>query len=97
MMRTCPLCNTRTARIECCGILLAQRVPFRMTKLLIRRVHAAVAKKGLGEEIYRLRLGAVGVATCKDFSRDQYHAFMRALATLPDAPARLPVAAKAAA
>ena len=95
-MRTCPMCNTPTARAECCGILLAQRVSWRMTKLLIRRVHAAVAKKGLNEEIYRLRLGAVGVQTCKDFTRDQYHNFMRALATLPDAPTRQAMPARAA-
>jgi len=97
MIRTCPRCSFPTSASECCGIILSQRVRWRMTKLLIRRVHAIVAKKGLDEEIYRLRLGAVGVESSKDFTREQYHAFMRALAMLPDAPRRAPIPAREAA
>lgn len=56
-----------------------------MTKSLIQRVHAvAMGSKGLNEEAYRLRLRAVGVASCKQFSREQYREFMRGLAKLPD-------------
>jgi len=84
---TCPRCGIATTEGSCCGIIFGYRPRWRMTKLLIRRVHAvALGLKGLTEEAYRLRLQAVGAETCKDFTRMQYTVFMRALAKLPDAP-----------
>jgi len=99
MNRTCPKCGLATERSECCGIIFALRVRWRMTKLLIRRVQvAARVDKGLSEEIYRLRVRAVGAESCKDFSREQYHVFMRELAKLPSVRrARSAMPAKAAA
>lgn len=48
-------------------------------------VHAlALKQKGLREDEYRLRLGAYGVTTCKDFKRPQFDAFVRDLEKLPD-------------
>jgi hypothetical protein len=84
-LRKCPRCGGRTAASDCCGIMLAERRRWRMTKSLIQRVHAiARGSKGLDEEAYRLRLRAVGVESCKQLSREQYHVFMRDLAKLPD-------------
>lgn len=89
-MRACPRCGCKTRASECCGIILSQRVRWRMTKLLVRRVQiAARLEKGLSEEVYRLRVAAVGAESCKKFTRTQYHTFMRELAKLPNAaPAR---------
>ena len=55
-----------------------------MTPKLLQLVHATVAQKGLDEETYRLRLGAVGVTSSKEFSRDVFKQFMSELAKLPD-------------
>jgi len=90
---TCPRCGFQTTAGSCCGIIFGYRPRWRMTKLLIQRVHAvARGQKGLSEENYRLRLQAVGAETCKDFTRMQYTVFMRALAKLPDAPKKRKVA-----
>lgn len=56
-----------------------------MTNDLLRMVHATVARKGLDEETYRLRLQAVGVASSKEFDRTTFQRFMSELAKLPDA------------
>lgn len=59
---------------------------WKMSPSMVRQVHAiARRQKGLNEETYRMRLGAVGVESSKDFTRRQYHDFMRGLTKLPDA------------
>lgn len=86
--RKCPRCGTLTPAANCCGIELAakRRQRWRMSSLLVRQVHAVARRqKGLDEETYRLRLGAVGVESCKQFTRLQYKGFMHELAKLPDA------------
>ena len=56
-----------------------------MSAALVRQVHSVARRqKGLDEETYRLRLSAVGVESCKEFTRRQYQVFMGALARLPD-------------
>lgn len=85
--RTCPRCGVRTGAWNCCGIdLTVRRAPWRMSPDLIRRVHALKAQKGLDDETYRLRLGAVGASSCKDLSRQSFGVFMAALSALPDRP-----------
>jgi len=58
-----------------------------MTKKLVQKVHVvALRQKGLSREDYKLRLRAVGVESCKDFTHKQFSEFMRQLDRLPDAP-----------
>jgi len=97
--RICPRCERRTAVPDCCGIVFAARRRWRMTKALVKRVHVvARAQKGLDEETYRLRVRAVGAESSKQFTRDQFNRFMRALAKLPDArPRRIRAEQRAAA
>lgn len=86
--RRCPRCERLTARRDCCGIdLTVRRKRFRMTTDLLRLVHATVARKGLDEETYRLRLSAVGVSSSKEFDRGTFQRFMSELSKLPDLPA----------
>lgn len=83
--RECPMCGRTTYKTWCCGIDLSARTPWRMTKDRIRAVHmVARGRKGLTEEQYRLRLGAVGVTTSLALSREQFNDFMRGLRALPD-------------
>lgn len=85
--RRCPRCERLTHRSDCCGVdLTARRKRFRMTTDMLRLVHVEVANKGLDEDTYRLRLGAVGVTSSKDFDRPTFKRFMSELAKLPDAP-----------
>lgn len=71
-------------RCVSCGMWLVAP-PFRMTVGRIQMVHTlALKQKGLREDEYRLRLGAYGVTTCKDFKRPQFYAFVRDLEKLPD-------------
>lgn len=89
--RTCPRCGRSTGAWNCCGIdLTVRRNRFVMTPPLVRRVHALKAQKGLDDETYRLRLAAVGVDSCKQLSRQQFGAFIRGLAALPDRPGYAP-------
>lgn len=85
--RTCPLCAARTASDWCCGIHLAE--PFAMTA---RRVNAlrryAHGRKGLDGDTYRLHLAAVGAASTKNLTREQYHGLLARLNALPDRPRR---------
>ena len=85
--RTCPRCGSKTAAEHCCGLVLAarRRPRWKMSAAMVRQVHAIVRRqKGLDDETYRLRLSAVGVESCKEFTRRQYQVFMDALARLPD-------------
>lgn len=82
---TCPRCAKLTAQRWCCGIDLLERKRWRMTRDWVRLVHVlARARKGLTEEQYRLRLGAVGVTTSLALSRDQFHQLLVGLRALPD-------------
>lgn len=85
--RRCPRCERITAATDCCGIdLTVRRRPWSMTPVNIRLVHVLKARKGLDEETYRLRLGAVGVDSCKQLSRTAFRTFLSGLAALPDVP-----------
>lgn len=85
--RRCPRCERLSGLNNCCGIdLTVRRKPWRMTKEKIRLVHVVKARKGLDDETYRLRLGAMGVASCKELSRTAFSAFLKALSALPDSP-----------
>lgn len=89
MTRTCPLCESQTTALECCGLDLTARRPWRMTRERITRVHAvARGQKGLDEETYRLRLRAVGVESSKQLTQAQFRDLMQGLAKLPDRPTR---------
>ena len=86
--RTCPLCQRSTGLTSCCGIdLTVRRKRWQMTPDRIRFVHIlALTRKGLTDEQYRLRLGAVGVESSKQLNREQYQQFVDGLNRLPDAP-----------
>lgn len=72
----------------CCGLdFTVRRRPWRMDADKIKLVHVLKARKGLDDDTYRLRLGAVGVTTSKALKREQFHTFLRGLAALPDVPA----------
>jgi hypothetical protein len=71
-----------------CGTGLVKK-PFRMTKQKIAFVHALAHQKGLDDEMYRLRLKAVGVESCKEMKRKQFDVFVKMMKKLPDAPRRL--------
>lgn len=63
------------------------RKRWHMTTDRVRMIHVlARARKGLTDEEYRLRLGAVGVTTSLRLSRDQFHRLLIGLRALPDAP-----------
>lgn len=84
---TCPRCGAATAQRWCCGIDLAARAPWRMTRERIRHVHAlAYGRKGLDEDTYRLRLRAVGVGSSLELDRAQFERLVQGLLRLPDAP-----------
>ena len=85
--RRCPLCARLTGAGNCCGIdLTVRRRPWVMDAHRIRLVHVLAARKGLDDETYRLRLGAVGVASCKQLSRRAFRVFLDGLVSLPDKP-----------
>lgn len=78
---------------NCCGVdLTVRRRPWVMDNERIRLVHVLKARKGLDDETYRLRLGAVGVDSCKQLSRGAFRTFLQGLAALPDRPGWKPVA-----
>jgi hypothetical protein len=86
--RRCPRCDRLTAATHCCGLDLAarRRLPWRMDADKVRLVHTLKARKGLDDETYRLRLGAVGVDSCKQLSRAAFRSFLAGLVALPDKP-----------
>lgn len=85
--RRCPRCDRMVTTPDCCGVLLTvRRRRWRMTNEHKRLVHVLKARKGLDDETYRLRLGAVGVSSCTDLGREQFRTFLRGLAALPDRP-----------
>lgn len=84
---TCPRCDKLTAERWCCGIDLLAGKRWRMTADRVRMVHVlARSRKGLTDEEYRLRLGAVGVTTSLKLSREQYHRLLVGLRALTDSP-----------
>lgn len=86
-MRTCPRCQQPTPNAWCCGLELTARKRWRMTHDRVRMVHVlACSRKGLTEEEYRMRLGAVGVDSSLQLSRDTFHDLLRGLRSLPDSP-----------
>lgn len=83
----CPRCGTTTEAGWCCGIDLSAARPWQMTADRVRMIHLlARSQKGLTEEEYRLRLGAMGVDSSKQLSRSQFHFFVQRLRALHDAP-----------
>lgn len=85
--RRCPRCQRNVTTPDCCGVLLTvRRRRWRMSNDKKKLVHILKARKGLDEETYRLRLGAVGVKSCTELGRDQFHTFLKGLAALPDRP-----------
>lgn len=89
--RRCPRCERLTGATNCCGIdLTVRRAPFVMDAARLRMVHALSRRKGLDEETYRLRLGAVGVESSKQLGRRQFRDFVDGLRRLPDAPGYRP-------
>ena len=89
--RHCPRCGHADDRSQCarCGTYLYSKPnnrPWLLTPKMIKRIHVvAMRQKGLSREAYKLRLGAVGVGSCKELTEQQYLKFMKALASLPDA------------
>lgn len=70
---------------ECAFCLTSlKRRRFAMTKDRLKLVHALARQKGLDDETYRLRLGAVGVGSAKELKRDTFQTFMDGLKRLPD-------------
>lgn len=55
-----------------------------MTRDRLKLVHALARRKGLDDETYRLRLGAVGVTSSKELKRESFQAFVDGLNKLPD-------------
>ena len=85
--RQCPRCATwnegkAKACVQCHTPLVRPR--WRMDKQRLRYVHILARRKGLDDETYRLRLGAVGVESSKDLKRAQYVAFVDGLKGVPD-------------
>ena len=86
-LRTCPRCQQPTSHRWCCGLDLAVRKRWRMTRDRVRLVHVlARSRKGLSEELYRLRLAAVGVESSLQLPRVQFHQLLVGLRALPDSP-----------
>ncbi len=91
--RHCPRCGHVDDSSQCarCGTYLYSKrhnKPWLLTPKMIQRIHVvAMKQKGLSREEYKLRLGAVGVGSCKELNETQYTKFMKALASLPDAQA----------
>lgn len=62
----------------------------------IKMIHALARQKGLihsgafgvDDELYRLRLRAHGVESCKELKRNTFNAFVKELKALPDAITR---------
>jgi len=73
--------------VYCLTPLVKKR--FRMTRARLARVHILAQKKGLivgrDDELYRLRLQDIGVASSKDFKQADYVQFIRDVRRLPDA------------
>lgn len=87
--RQCKLCGRFAAGVkECprCGNPLVRR-RWRMTKARIRYIHALAAEKGLitrhDDELYRLQLQAVGVASCKELTAPQFNRLVSWMKRLP--------------
>lgn len=93
----CPRCRRKTDIGYCCGVDLASLREWRMTPERVRAVHVlARGCKGLDEDMYRMYLRAVGVASSKQLSRVQFRQLMNDLAKLPDVPRRAVRRGKAA-
>lgn len=86
-IRHCPRCQKSTRERWCCGIDLAACKRWRMTQDRVRLVHVlARSRKGLSDELYRLRLAAIGVESSLQLSRMQFHQLVAGLRALPDSP-----------
>ena len=82
----CGMLNQASARrCTSCGTELVKK-PWRMTKDKIALIHALARDKGLDEEMYRLRLQAVGVESSKEMKRKHFDDFVKGVKRLPDAP-----------
>lgn len=85
--RQCPRCGLLRPRKEkqcgSCGTWLVQR-RFRMTPGRVKLVHVLARQKGLDRELYKLRLQAVGVESCKELKRGTFKQFVDGLKKLPD-------------
>lgn len=89
MTRTCPMCSHTTRGTWCCGIDLTAVGVWTMTKARIRHLRAyAHGTKGLDDDTYRLHLHRTGAQHTDELTREQYHALLRGLGRLPDAPKR---------
>ncbi len=82
-------CHNETKLTSCrqCGTALIKR-RFKMTPERIKLVKALATDKGLiigsDDELYRLRLGAYGVGSCKEFKRQaDFNRFIKDLKKLP--------------
>lgn len=85
--RRCPRCERQTDAANCCGVdLRARRRAWHMDRAKIQLVHVLKARKGLDDETYYLRLGALGATSCKQLSRSDFRRFLAGLVALPDSP-----------
>jgi len=88
MQRQCPRCGIMNGlqHKTCTSCLTPLRQKrFRMDNIKIKYVHVLAKKKGLDDELYRLRLNALGVNSCKDLKADTYFKFINGLRALPNA------------
>ena len=86
-LRQCPHCGTKSRRINCCGVILAERRRWRMTKAMVRHIQIfARARKGLDDDSYRANLTAVGADSTTKLTRAQHHELMLRLGRYPDSP-----------
>lgn len=89
-LRPCPRCraaiSARRQRCPQCQVDL-RRERWEMTAGRIRALRTIVhTRKGLSEEIYRDLLAAMGVASTKHLTRQQYLDLRARLMSLPDSP-----------
>ena len=90
--RQCQRCGTVNegsfTLCKSCGNALVKR-RFKMTFDKIKLVKTLANRKGLiiggDDELYKLRLGAIGLNSCKDFKKQSdFNLFIKQLKNLPD-------------
>ena len=90
--RQCARCGKvspgKLTRCPDCGTPLV-KWHFKMTPGKIKAVHAIANQKGLDRTAYEDNLHAVGVETCKDMKQKHFDEYLKRMARLPDAPAKV--------
>jgi len=83
--KQCPRCGLSSQRgTKVCSHCQNHFERWRMNTERIRLCHVLAKRKGLDDEVYRWRLNALGVESCKDLKKSQFFEFVKGLNSLPD-------------